>query len=301
MTMNERPVMKKQLRTDLIGYSFILPNIIGVVMFTIIPIVYSLIISFTDWNFTYGLGNWKFIGFQNYIDIWKDTWFLDSFKNTIVFSIVVVFFTIIIALVVAVIIDKYCRAKLAIRLAMFMPYISNVVAVAIVWVMMYAPWGPFTQMVKKLGWENPPQWLGDYNWSLIAVIIMTVWGGIGYCNMIYTAAIQGLPQDLYEAAEMDGAGEMAKFFKITVPLLSPTTFFLVVTTLISSFQVFAPIQLMTHGGPGSSSSVLVYYIYTSAFSFYKMGYAAAMSWILFILLFIVTLVQWRYQKNWVEY
>ncbi len=297
----EKAVMNKQLRTDLVGYSFILPNIIGVVLFTIIPIVYSFIISFTDWDFTHGIGNWNFIGLKNYINIWKDKWFTDSFKNTIIFSFTVVLFTIVIALVLSVIIDKYCFGKLPIRLAMFMPYISNVVAVAIVWVMMYAPWGPFTQLVRLLGCKNPPQWLGDYHWSLIAVIIMTVWGGIGYCIMIYTAAIQGMPQDLYEAAEVDGAGEITKFFKITVPLLSPTTFFLVVTTLISSFQVFAPIQLMTQGGPGSSSSVIVYYIYTSAFSFYKMGYAASMSWILFILLFIVTLIQWRNQKRWVEY
>jgi multiple sugar transport system permease protein len=301
MEAKTRPVMKKQLRVDLTGYLFILPNVIGVVLFTIIPIIYSLIISFTDWDFTHGIGNWNFVGFRNFIDIWSDTWFVDSLKNTIIYGLAVVLFTIVIALVLAVLIDRFCFAKLPIRLAMFMPYISNIVAVAIVWVMMYAPWGPFTQMVEALGWKDPPQWLGDYNWSLIAVIIMSIWGGIGYCIMIYTAAIQGLPQDVYEAAEVDGANEWTRFFKLTVPLLSPTTFFLVITTLISSFQVFAPIQLMTQGGPGSSSSVLVYYIYTSAFSFYKMGYASAMSWVLFILLFIVTLIQWQWQKHGVEY
>ena len=300
-TKTKRLFLTKQLRTDLVGYSFILPNMLGVLLFTLIPIGYSLIISFTDWDFTHGIGNWNYVGFKNFIDIWSDSWFIDSFKNTILFGFAVVLSTISISIVLAVLIDRYCFAKLPIRLAMFMPYISNVVAVAIVWVMMYSPWGPFTQMVKAFGVENPPQWLGDYDWALIAVIIMTVWGSIGYCVMIYTATIQGLPQDVYEAADVDGASEITKFFKITVPFLSPTTFFLVITTLISSFQVFAPIQLMTRGGPGSSSSVLVYYIYTSAFSFYKMGYAAAMSWVLFILLFIVTLVQWKNQKRWVEY
>lgn len=300
-TKAKKRLFSKQLQTDFVGYSFILPNVIGVVLFTLIPIIYSLIISFTDWDFTRGLGNWNFVGFDNFIKIWSDEWFINSFKNTIIFGFSVVVFTISIALVLSVIIDKFCFAKLPIRLAMFMPYISNVVAVAIVWVMMYAPWGPFTQMIKSLGWENPPQWLGDYTWSLIAVIIMTIWGGIGYCIMIYTAAIQGLPQDVYEAADVDGAGEITKFFKITVPFLAPTTFFLIITTLISSFQVFAPIQLMTRGGPGSSSSVLVYYIYTSAFSFYKMGYASAMSWVLFLLLFAVTIIQWKNQKRWVEY
>ena len=293
--------LSRQAKKDIAGYAFIMPNLFGVILFTFIPIVYSLAISFTDWDFTKGFGNWNWVGFKNFIDIWEDQWFVDSLKNTIIFAVAVVILTLSIAIVLAVVIDRFCFAKTPIRLALFMPYISNVVAVAIVWVMMYSKWGPFTQLVIKLGVKNPPQWLGDYNWALPAVIIMTVWGGIGYAVMIYTSAIQGLPQDVYEAADVDGANEITKFFRLTIPFLSPTTFFLVITTLISSFQVFAPIQLMTRGGPGSSSSVLVYYIYQSAFTFYKMGYASAMSWILFLLLFAVTLVQWRNQKKWVSY
>ena len=149
--------------------------------------------------------------------------------------------------------------------------------------------------------ENPPQWLGDPKWALPALIIMTIWSGVGYANMIYTSAIQGLPKDVYEAADIDGAGEVTKFFKLTVPFLSPTTFFLVITTFVTSFQVFAPIQIMTRGGPGTATNVLVYYIYTSAFTFYKMGYAAAMSWILFLILFAITIIQWKGQKKWVSY
>lgn len=292
---------KKELRRNLTGYAFILPNMIGVFIFTFIPVIFSLVISFTDWKFTKGVGNWNWIGLENYTKMWSDKWFTDSLIHTILYAVVTVIFTLAIAIVLAVLIDKFCFAKLGIRLSMFMPYISNTVAVSIVWVMMYSPWGPFTQMVKFFGVENPPQWLGDYNWALIAVMIMGVWGGIGYAVMIYTGAIQGLPAEIYEAADIDGAGEITKFFKLTIPFLSPTTFFLFVTTLINSFQVFAPIQLMTHGGPGSSSSVLVYYIYTSAFQFQKMGYASAMSWILFILLFIVTIIQWKNQNRWVSY
>lgn len=293
--------LSKELRRDLTGYAFILPNMIGVLIFTFIPVVFSLVISFTDWKFTKGVGNWNWVGFENYIKMWSDQWFTDSLIHTILYAVVTVVFTLALAIVLAVLIDKFCFGKLGIRLSMFMPYISNTVAVSIVWVMMYSPWGPFTQMVKFFGVENPPQWLGDYNWALIAVMIMGVWGGIGYAVMIYTSAIQGLPKEIYEAADIDGAGEITKFFKLTIPFLSPTTFFLFVTTLINSFQVFAPIQLMTHGGPGSSSSVLVYYIYTSAFQFQKMGYASAMSWILFILLFIVTIIQWKGQTKWVSY
>ncbi|MFR1831819.1 MAG: carbohydrate ABC transporter permease [Lachnospiraceae bacterium] len=293
--------LSKQMKIDLIGYSFILPNIIGVLLFTLFPMVFSLIISLTDWDYTQGFGNWNFIGFQNFIDMWKDEWFTSSLVNTIVFAVAVVPITIFLALVLSVVIDKFCFAKLPIRLAMFMPYISNVVAVAIVWVMMYSPWGPFTQLVKALGVENPPQWLGDSHWALSAIILMTIWSGVGYAIMIYTSAIQGLPQDIYEAAEIDGASEITKFFKLTIPFLSPTTFFLVITTFVTSFQVFAPIQIMTRGGPGTATNVLVYYIYTSAFTFYRMGYASAMSWILFLILFAVTMIQWKGQKKWVSY
>lgn len=261
----------------------------------------SLVISFTGWDYTQGFGNWTFNGGANYVEMWSDRWFVDSLVNTLVFSIGVVPVTIFLALVLAVIIDKYCYGKLPIRLAMFMPYISNVVAVAIVWVMMYSPWGPFTQMVKAFGVANPPQWLGDHNWALPAIMLMTIWGGVGYAMMIYTSSITSLPKDVYEAADIDGAGEVTKFVKITVPFLSPTTFFLVITTFISSFQVFAPIQIMTRGGPGTATHVLVYYIYTTAFTFYRMGYAASMSWILFLILFLITMIQWTGQKKWVSY
>ncbi|EPR10352.1 carbohydrate ABC transporter permease [Ruminiclostridium papyrosolvens] len=293
--------LSRQLKTDITGYTFILPNILGMIIFTLFPLLFSLFISFTDWDFTKGLGNWNFNFGANYIEMWKDGWFTSSLFNTILYSLMVVPISIFLALVLAVILESYCFAKVPMKLAMFMPYISNIVAVAIVWVMMYSPWGPFTLMIKALGWETPPAWLGDYNWALIAVTIMSIWSSIGYNILIYSSAIQGLPQDVYEAADVDGASEITKFFKITIPSLSPTTFFLVITTLINSFQVFAPIQIMTRGGPGTSTSVLVYYIYTTGFTFFRMGYASAIAWVLFLLLLIVTLIQWRGQKKWVSY
>jgi multiple sugar transport system permease protein len=233
--------------------------------------------------------------------MWSDEWFTSAFVHTVAYAVITVPVTIFASLVLAAIIDKACRAKTVLKLAMFMPYISNIVAVSIVWVMMYSPWGPFTQFVRFLGVKNPPQWLGDYTWALPAVMLMAIWGGLGYCILIYTASIQGLPMEIYEAADIDGAGEVRKFFRLTIPLLSPTIFFLVITQSIGAFQVFAQIQVMTQGGPGTSSSVLVYYIYKSAFTFYKMGYGAAMSWVLFIILFGITLVQWKSQKKWVGY
>jgi multiple sugar transport system permease protein len=296
-----KPRLSKQLRIDLTGYAFILPNVIGMIAFTLIPIVFSLIISFTNWDFTRGVGNWNFIGFRNFISMWSDDWFTSGLRHTVVYALVTAPLIIFISLVLAVVIDRACYAKTPLKLAMFMPHISNVVAVSIVWVMMYSPWGPFTQFVEFLGVKNPPKWLGDYTWALPAVMLMSIWGGIGYCILIYTSSIQGLPAELYEAADIDGASEVRKFFKLTVPLLSPTIFFLVITQFIAAFQVFAQVQVMTKGGPGTSTNVLVYYIYKSAFTFYKMGYGAAMSWILFVILFIITLIQWKGQKKWVGY
>jgi multiple sugar transport system permease protein len=271
------------------------------ILFTLIPIVFSLVISFTDWDFTRGFGRWKFIGLENFIAMWNDEWFIASLKNTILFAFITVPVIISVSLVLAVVIDKACLFKTPFRLAMFMPYISNIVAISIVWVMMYSPWGPFTQFVKFLGVENPPKWLGDYKWALPAIMLIAVWTNIGYCIMIYTSSIQGLPLELYEAADIDGAGEIKKFFRLTIPLLSPTVFFLIITQFILAFQVFAQVQVMTRGGPGTSTNVLVYYIYRSAFTYYKMGYGAAISWILFIILFAITLLQWRGQQKYVNY
>lgn len=293
--------LSKQSKTDLAGYLFIAPNLVGFLCFTLFPVLFSFVIAFTDWDFTQGYSSISFNGGRNFLEMWRDTWFTDSLRNTFIYSFTTVPATIFLAMVLAVAADRTGPGKGATRLMLLMPYISNVVAVSIVWVMMYSPFGPFTRLMELLGWKNPPQWLADYAWAMPALIIMTIWGGIGYAVLIYTAAIQTLPQDLYEAADLDGAGPVRKFFTLTAPLLSPTTFFLVVTYFISSFQVFAQIQVMTRGGPGTSTHVLVYYIYTTAFSFYRMGYAAAISWILFIILFAITLVQWRGQKRWVNY
>lgn len=292
--------LSRQGRTDLTGYAFILPNLVGMTLFVLFPLLFSLFISFTDWDFTRGIGNWSFVGISNYVEMWHDEWFLASLKNTFVFAFTVVPVTIALALVVAVIIDTYCVAKLPAKLAMFLPYISNVTAVAIIWIMMYSPWGPFTQFVH-LFVKNPPQWLGDPHWALFSIIVMSIWTNVGYAILIYTSAISGLSRELYEAAEVDGAGAVSVFFHITIPELAPTTFFLVITTMVNSFQVFAPVQIMTRGGPGTSTHVLVYYIYTAAFTFYRMGYAAAISWVLFLILFVITMVQWNGQKRWASY
>lgn len=279
---------QKILHQNLVAYSFLAPSLIGVICFSLIPLVISLYVSLTDWNFTQGIGNWNFVGLTNFKNLWTDEWFTASLKNTLLFTIVTVPIGLFLAIVIAVLIDEFCHKKVAgvVR-----------VAISVVWMALYSKYGPFTQLMKALGWQDPPRFLASYEWALPSIMLVVIWASLGYRVFMYSAAITGLPRDLYEAAEIDGANPVQKFFKITVPLLKPTTFFLTITGIISSFKVFGYTNVMTKGGPGSSTYTLVYYIYTSAFQYYKMGYSSAIAVILFIMLLIVTIIQWIHNNK----
>ena len=290
---------KKNLRENLVAYSFLLPSLVGVLCFSMIPLIISLYVSLTDWNFTKGIGNWNFIGLQNFKDLWTDEWFIASIKNTLIFSIVTVPIGLVLAIIIAVLIDEYCHQKVAgvVRVAMYMPNICNIVAISTVWMALYSKYGPFTQLMRNLGWEDPPRFLASYEWALPAIMLVVVWAGLGYRVFIYSAAITGLPRDLYESADIDGANAVQKFMKITVPLLQPTTFFLTITGIIGSFKVFGYTNVMTAGGPGTATYTLVYYIYTSAFKYYRMGYGSAIAVVLFLMLLAVTIFQWVHNNK----
>lgn len=290
---------KKKLQENLVAYSFLIPSLLGLVFFSMLPLIFSLLVSFTDWNFIQGLGNWNWVGFTNFRELWRDTWFIAALKNTLIFTVITVPVGLILALVLAALIDSFCHGKLAgaIRISMYMPHICNIVAASAVWMVLYSSYGPFTQMVKALGWENPPQWLSDYQWALPAVMIMCIWSSLGYRIFIYSASMAGLPMELYEAAKIDGASGLQRFGYLTIPLLQPTTFFLVITGIISSFKVFGQINVMTGGGPGSATYTMVYYIYRRAFTYYEMGYASAVAMILFLILLAVTVAQWRHNEK----
>ena len=283
----------------MVAYSFLLPSLIGVICFSMIPLIISLYVSLTDWNFTQGIGNWNFVGLQNFKDLWTDEWFIASIKNTLIFSIVTVPIGLVLAIIIAVLIDEYCHQKVAgvVRVAMYMPNICNIVAISTVWMALYSKYGPFTQLMRTLGWEDPPRFLASYEWALPAIMLVVIWAGLGYRVFIYSAAITGLPRDLYESADIDGANAVQKFLKITVPLLQPTTFFLTITGIIGSFKVFGYTNVMTSGGPGTATYTLVYYIYTSAFKYYRMGYGSAIAVVLFIMLLIVTIFQWVHNNK----
>lgn len=291
--------MTRRLRTDLIGYSFLLPSMAGLLCFSLLPLLFSLYVSLTDWNFLKGVGNWTFVGLHNFAALWTDDWFLASLKNTVLFTVVTVPLGLLISVVLASLIDSFCPARLAgsLRIALYMPHICNIVATAAVWIMMFSSYGPFTQLMRTLGWANPPKWLADYDWALPAVMLVSIWGSLGYRVFIYSAAIQGLPKDLYEAADIDGAGAVKKFLHLTIPLLAPTTFFLTLTGIIGSFKVFGSINVMTKGGPGYATYTLVFYIYKTAFSYYRMGYGSAVAVMLFAMMLLITVYQWNHNKK----
>ena len=290
---------KKELKQSLTAASFLAPSLLGLILFSAVPVVFSMFISLTDWNYVNGIGNWNFVLFENFKKLWSDEWFRAALRNTFVYTVVTVPIGLFLAVVIAVLIDQFCAKKLAgvLRVTMYMPKICNIVASAAVWTMLYSTYGPFTQLMKALGWTDPPRFLASYTWALPAVMLMSIWQGLGYHVFLYSASLTSLPKDIYEAADLDGVNGIQRFFYITLPQLKPTTFFLTVTGIISSFKVFGQINVMTHGGPGSSTYTLVYYIYKSAFTYYEMGYASAVAMVLFAILLCVTLYQWRNNKN----
>jgi len=274
---------------NLAGFAFLSLNLIGYIIFKLLPIVMALGLSFSKWNFISGIKGIKFIGLDNYAKLFSDPIFITSFANTIIYAVALVPVSIFLALVFGVILDEYVFGKGVLRLAFYMPYISSMVAVSMIWMILYLPsYGPINNFLRGIGIANPPRWLNASNTSLLSIIIVGVWQSLGYNIIIVLAGLQGIPRALYESADMDGANVIRKFFSITIPSLSSTLFFLVMISFIRSFQVFTTVQVMTQGGPGNSSSVLVYYIYRTAFQYSDIGYATAMSWVLFILVFVFT-------------
>ncbi|AZS16330.1 carbohydrate ABC transporter permease [Paenibacillus lutimineralis] len=292
---------KQSFYNSIAGYLFVLPMLLTTMLLTIIPIFLSGIISFTDWNFITGLGNIHFIGFGNYEELFKDEHFWRAMKNNLT-MILTVPFSMIIALVLAVLIDRVTYFKSFFKVIYFMPFISSFVAVSLLWRVLYHPTsGPINGFLKSIGIANPPLWLADPQYALIAVMIIMVWTGLGFNMILFIAGLQGIPKDLYEAADMDGASKFRQFMNVTIPMLSPTIFFLLITGIIGSFKVFDLVMVLTEGGPAGSTSVIVHYLYEVAFVNLRSGYASAIGILLLFSLMIVTVVQWFGQKKWVNY
>lgn len=290
-----------QRRETLAGLLFVSPMLIGVFVLTLIPILATFVLSFADWNFVAGLHGFKWIGWQNFEKLFHDATFVKSLRNNVVFLLTVPIYMAV-SLVLAILIDKHVYMKGFFKVAYFMPYISSIVAVAVVWRVLFHPsLGPINHFLMWLGVADPPKWIADPNYALISVMMISIWTSIGFNMVIYLAGLQSIPRDLYEAAAIDGATGWVRFFRITLPLLSPTSFFLLVTGVISTFKVFDLIAVLTQGGPMGSTSMLVWYLYESAFVNLKIGYASSMAAVLFVCVLAITLLQWAAQKKWVNY
>ncbi|MFD2114746.1 carbohydrate ABC transporter permease [Paenibacillus yanchengensis] len=282
------------------GTLFILPAFLLFAVFIFAPLLYGLYLSFTDYGGFDIQPN--FIGLKNYIELWQDDYFLISLKNNMFYTLMFVPLTLILSLLSAVALNYVWHLTKFFRMAFYFPHITSMVSIAIVWGLLLNPIrGPINGVLKAIGISNPPEWLMSSEWALIAIVIVAAWKSFGYYMIILLAGIQGIPEYLYESAKLDGAGAFKRFLYITLPSLSPTIFMVTILTFISSFQVFDLVSVMTEGGPGRSTNVLVFRIYQEAFINYEMGYASAMSIVLFAIVMIISIIQFRLEKKWVTY
>ncbi|SDN25269.1 carbohydrate ABC transporter permease [Bacillus sp. OK048] len=291
----------KEKSENLVGLFFVSPMLIGVTILVLLPIFATFALSFADWSFITPLSQLKWVGFDNFTRLFEDGTFLKSLRNNAIFVLTVPI-CMIISLLLAITIDRNVYLKGFFKVAFFMPYISSVVAIAVVWQVLFHPSaGPINQVLMSLGIENPPLWIADPNFALISIMIIQIWISIGFNMIIYLAGLQSIPRDLYEAADIDGANAWVKFKHITLPMISPTSFFLFITGIISTFKVFDLVAVLTKGGPLNSTSMIVWNLYDTAFVNLKIGYASAMAVVLFLVVFGITVFQWLGQKKWVNY
>ncbi|SDS23883.1 carbohydrate ABC transporter permease [Microlunatus soli] len=297
---DRRPAMQRaRRRAALHGWLFIGPLVLGILAFQAAPVFVSLFTSFTNWD---GVTTPKILGLANYRRMFAaDPQFWVTLRNTAVFVVGVIPLTVVVALLLAVLCNGRGRIWNGIfRTAYFTPYVTSIVAIGLVWTQFFTPSGVLNQGLKIFGISGP-SWLTDVHWAMPAVILVSAWQAIGYPMVILIAGLQAIPESLLEAARVDGANAAQRFFRVTLPLLTPQLFFVLITQIISSFQVFALIFVMTKGGPGTATNVYIYQLYQNAFTFGDLGYASAMAWFLFLIIGLITFVQWRLQRRWVFY
>lgn len=272
------------------GWVFILPALIGTFIFIIIPVIYSFGLSFSKWDL---LNPIQFVGLANYKEIFSEPLFYKIFWNTVVFALTTSIFGVIIPLILACILNSKIRGSEFYKTAYFLPFITPMIVIGVVWEWIFDPNIGLLNHILHLHIN----WLYDTHFAMPALIIVSVWKLIGYNMVIFLSSLSGISQSLFEAAKIDGATPVQTFKNVTVPLLSPTIFFVVIITAISSFQVFDLIYLMTQGGPLDSTNVLVYAIYKNAFEYFNVGKASAIAYVLFTLILVLTLIQWNLRKK----
>lgn len=292
-------VLKKRKKKIFIILLFLLPSMFGFIFFQLIPISTSLYLSLTDWDVISGDPN--YVGFDNYSSIFKGEEFWRVLTNTLYYIILYIPLIILASVGVASLLNRDYKGMTFFKAFFYIPVLTSWVAGALVWRWLLSPYfGPINQIIGFFGVEGPA-WLYDSAWAMPGIVLASIWKDAGFFGLICLAGLKGINPVYYEVAEIDGASKFKKFTKITIPLLSPTIFFIMIMSIINSFQLFPQVMIMTDGGPHGSTEVIVERIYNYAFSYYKMGYAAAYSWILFLFIFAVTIIQFALQKRWVNY
>lgn len=299
---------QNQIKENIAGYAFVMPALLSYLLLIAFPFFLTLILSFTKFNFLKvrdlaKLGKYiSWIGFDNFKNILADRRFMQSISNTFVYAFTTVPVSIILGLVIAYVLNSRIFVKKLLRMAFFIPYISSIVALGAVFKFLFREDGLINQSLMNLGWiAEPMKWTADPSLTKIPIILLVIWTSLGYVMLIYMAALQNVPKSLYEAATIDGANSFQQFMKITLPMVSPTTFYLVIVRLIAIFKIFGSVNVFTMGSSITSNTSIVQEIYSSAFSSYAHGYASAESVVLLLIIIVFTAINFAGQKKWVHY
>ena len=296
----ERGALRRKFSAEwLLFLLFVGPNLLLFGIFTYWPLIQSFHLSTVRWNFI--APTRPGVGLRNYEYLWSNDTFHQVLLNTLLFSLGAVGGALILGLATALLLNQKLKGRDAARAIVFMPTLLSGAAIGIVWVYIFDPrYGLMRTLIEPLG-LNSPNWLRDTTWALPGIIIVYIWKNLGFATVIYLAGLQGIPKDLYEAARVDGAGPFWRFRSVTLPMLSPISFFLVVTSILNSFQAFDIIRVMTQGGPVDATNTLVYYVYETGFVANNVGRASAAAVVLFVIMLTITLVQLRFQERRVHY
>jgi len=300
--LSNKPTLRKRyagLFQWLEALPYLLPTIIGFFVFILGPVIASFLLGFTEWDL---LTPPKWIGLENYRVMLFDTpLFWTTLRNALYYTVLYVPGAVILPLFVAVLMNQQLRGVTIYRSIYFLPVVTSTVAVALVWQWLYNPeFGPINYALKLVGIKGPA-WIASPQWAMPALVVMSVWQVVGYNMVIYLAGLQSIPEEYYEAAQIDGATRWRQFFHITVPLISPTIFFILIISIIGSLQVFEQTYILTQGGPAYATLTIAFYIYQQAFQFFHMGFGAALSYVLFVIILLLTLIQFWVQRRWVFY
>ena len=281
-----------------VAAGFLAPSLLGLLAFTAFPIVASLLLGFFDWPV---IGDPEFTSLENYQTLLTSPQFGTAVLNTLLFVVLYVPLNIVISLGLAVWISPKIKGRGFYRTVFFIPAVTPVVANAAIFSLILAPNGLIDSLCQTWFGVQAPNFLGSTTWAMPSVVLLSIWQGFGYNMLVFSAALDAVPASLVEAAAIDGAGAFDRFFRIVLPLMTPAIFFAVVLTLISSFQVFTQAYVLTGGGPGNATTTMVVYLYEQGFQFYKLGYASAIAWFLFLIILLITVFQFVGQKRWVHY